>query len=121
MESAAASVEESIGNAVFNYPQELIAKDLAFKVAGKNDKRSLWNQQYILQAVEKAPDKYAALTKCICQQYDNLCNSSIQLEKLCNKMLRLCQPEPNISGCNIHKSLFMTKILNNDLIKVMVH
>ena len=106
-------MEESIESSAFERPAELPHTNTMLNNALKS-----WTQKYVLVPVEDSPESYAKLIKCICQYYEVLCTSSGQLEKLCSQKLKMCQAEPNIAGCNIHKSLFMSKILNNDLIKV---
>ncbi len=124
MDKSTAEIEESIENAAFECPRELILERLSrelheqkVRTAQDPDCKTAWGQKYALLPVEEVPEKYAKFLRSLCQCYNSLCVSSALLEKLCNKVLRLCQHEPNITGCNIHKSLFMTKVLNNDIIK----
>jgi hypothetical protein len=78
------------------------------------------SKKYVLQSVEADPNGYATFLKLLQRTYDVMCNSTGSLEKLCAKILKLYKPECSIGGRNIHKTLFLFKILEDRLIEVSV-
>jgi len=116
--------EEQISNEIFLCPREIIVDRIEKLYAANNtdfNPNLLCSEKFVLDNVKFNPEAYAKFLKQICLEYENMCSNCNLLEKLCNKILRKCHPESNITGCNIHKSLFMSKILNYDIIKVFLY
>ena len=111
VERTAVRVDEIMEDEVFDYPKEcpLINPGLI---------SSLY-QKYVMQTVENDPIAYATFLRFLRQTYDIMCNSSMSLEKFCSKIFKQCYPGYNVTSCNIHKSIFLSKILEYKIIKVI--
>lgn len=77
-------------------------------------------KKFAFQSVRNNIAGYSLFLKTLKKSFDVMCNSTNPLEKLCMKIFGLCHPEYDITDCNIHKSLFMTRILKHKLIRVKI-
>jgi len=85
---------------------------------GMNSFYQKGNKKYVFQSVEADPNGYTTFLKLLQKTYDVMCNSTKSLDKLYTKFLKRYRPVRNPERRSIHKTIFLSKILEDRLIEV---
>ncbi len=103
-------------DSIYEYSED--AQEVSFTGAGRifsNNKK----ESYALKPFHEAPGAYVEFLISICEAYKNLVDvSSNGVEAICQEILVQCQPNSEVTGYDIHKSLFYDYVLKDRLIIV---
>jgi len=76
---------------------------------------------YILRPFHETPERYVQFLILVCETYKELVDVTASgIEAICQQILTQCQPNNEVSGYDIHKSIFYDYILKDRLISVGV-
>lgn len=119
MDKSMLRIKKSIESNTFIWPKEFLISQLE-ETANIGPPRVVsLDERFILTSPDTSPHEYAKFLKAVAFAYDRMRNACAPLEKLCGRLLQSCSPVPQAEEFSLHRSLFMSKILNCNIIKVL--
>ena len=104
-------------DSIYEYSEE--AQDV--QLSGGSIFAKTTKESFALRPFHEAPEKYVEFLIALCEAYKNLIEiSSSGVEAICQEILAQCQPNNEVTGYDIHKSLFYDYVLKDRLVVMAV-